>query len=244
VGYPTFALSCAIAEAALDAGADALELGVPFSDPIADGPTLQKATHLALSRGIHVNDVFRLIRHLRAKGYQQPLFVMSYLNPLEQIGWEKFGTILKSAGGNGAIVPDLPLEQSAVRTISFRKKGLALIPFLSPTSEKSRWRRADSLRAPFLYYVAVTGVTGARKKLVSGLGARLQAIRRVVRTPLVVGFGISNAHQARQVGQFAAGVIMASALVDLIARTSPNRVKKVVNRYCRTVVNALQKKKR
>jgi tryptophan synthase alpha chain len=241
VGYPSFHSSFETAEAALKAGASALELGMPFSDPIADGPTLQHATHFALNHGTRFADVFRLIRGLRKKTYRQPLLIMTYLNLVEQMGAEKFAAELERAGGNGAIVPDLPLEEFPRLKKALSKRSLSLIPFVAPTSSIERIRKADAQGAPFLYYVSVTGVTGARKKLPSGLLSALRGLRRKLKTPVVVGFGISNAVQAAQVGRVADGVIIASALIHLISKTPPARIAPTVEGFCRQVVKVLKK---
>jgi tryptophan synthase alpha chain len=239
VGYPSYGASLQAAQAALDNGAAALELGVPFSDPIADGPTLQKATFHALSHGTKVTDVFRLIRDLRKKNYRQPLLAMTYLNLVERMGWERFADLLLGAGGDGAIIPDLPLEQFGAFNVFLRKKNLSLIPFLAPTSSLDRAKMADTQGAPFLYYVSVTGVTGARKSLSSGLVPALKRLRGTVKTPVVVGFGISTPAQAARVAKAADGVIIASALVQLISKTKVSRIGAVVGRFCGQVVKAL-----
>ena len=240
VGYPSFKASLEAAQAALDAGAAALELGVPFSDPISDGPTLQKATQFSLEHGTRFTDVFRLIRQLRAKGYQQPLLVMTYLNMVEQMTWKKFAETLKTAGGDGAIVPDLPLEEFEGPKAFFLQKGLSLIPFIAPTSSPERVKKADAQGAPFLYYVSVTGVTGARKTLAPGLLKTLGNLRNKLKTTIVVGFGISNPDQARQVGQVADGVIIASALVQMISKVKVAQVAQKVGLFCREVVQKLK----
>lgn len=239
LGYPDYRSSLETAKAALRAGAAALELGVPFSDPIADGPTLQKATFESLSHGTKFRDVFRLIRDLRGAGFQQPLLVMTYLNLVDRMGRKAFVEALEKAGGDGAIIPDLPLEEFPDWKKVMDPKGLALIPFVAPTSPKSRIQRADAMGAPFLYYVSVTGVTGARKTLAPGLLKALQALRKGLRTPVVVGFGISTPAQAGQVGKAAQGVIIASALIQLIAKTPKVRIGKAVESFCRKVVRAL-----
>lgn len=163
LGYPTYKSSLEIARAALRGGADGLEIGVPFSDPIADGPTLQKATQRSLECGTKFKDVFRLIHQLRSEGFKQPLLVMTYLNLVEQMGWTKFTINLIKAKGDGAIIPDLPLEIFHVYNNLLRRKNLSLIPFVAPTSSDDRIKMADSQMAPFLYYVSVTGVTGLAK---------------------------------------------------------------------------------
>jgi tryptophan synthase alpha chain len=239
LGYPTYKASLESAKAALEAGAAALELGVPFSDPIADGPTLQKATYLSLENGTRFADVFRMIKDLRKSGFFQPLLVMTYLNLVEQMGREKFAEVLSSSGGDGAIIPDLPLEQFPPFRFLLSRKNLTLIPFIAPTSNSERIKKADAQGAPFLYYVSVTGVTGVREKLAPGLLATLGRLRRQLKTPLVVGFGISTPAQAAQVGKAADGVIIASALVQLISKTKVPEIGKAVGGFCRQVVKQL-----
>jgi tryptophan synthase alpha chain len=239
LGYPTYAASLECAKAALRAGAAALELGVPFSDPIADGPTLQKATQISLDRGTKFTDVFRVIKDLRKARFNQPLLVMSYLNLVEQYGWTQFAQELSNVGGDGTIVPDLPLEQFENPKKILAQKGLCLIPFTAPTSSPDRVKMADAQGAPFLYYVSVTGVTGARKRLAPGLLAALRKLRGKLKTPIVVGFGISTPAQAGQVGKVADGIIIGGALVQLISKTKVSRVGKAVESFCRQVVKAL-----
>ncbi len=240
IGYPTYAASLESAKGALRAGAAALELGVPFSDPIADGPTLQKATQISLNRGTKFTDVFRMVKDLRKAGFTQPLLVMSYLNLVEQYGWVRFAQELSRMGGGGAIVPDLPLEQFEKPKKVMAQKGLSLIPFIAPTSSPDRVKKADAQEAPFLYYVSVTGVTGARKRLAPGLLAALRKLRGKLKTPIVVGFGISTPAQAGQVGKVANGIIIGGALVQLISKTKVSRVGKAVETFCRQVVDQLK----
>lgn len=239
LGYPNYALSLSCARAALKAGAAGLEVGLPFSDPIADGPTLQRATQQALLQGTKPRDVFKFIRTLRKEGFAQPLLVMSYVNLVERMGWESFSRQLKQAGGNGAIIPDLPLEKFAKVGRALFKRNLALIPFVAPTSTPPRVKKADALKAPFLYYVSVTGVTGARKTLPAGLLKGLRELKKSLRTPLVVGFGIASPAQASQVGRVADGVIIASALVQIISKTPKSRIPQAVETYCRQVFRGL-----
>jgi tryptophan synthase alpha chain len=241
VGYPSYEASFKAAQAALKAGAAALELGVPFSDPIADGPTLQMATQTALEHGAHVDQAFKMISALRRKGFIQPLMVMTYLNPIEQMGWNVFARRLAMAGADGAIVPDLPLEKFAESGPILRKRGLSLIPFLAPTSSPERVQKVDAQGAPFLYYVSLTGVTGARKSLAPGLLQALRKLRARMKTPIVVGFGISNGDQAAQVGKAADGVIIGGALVQIISRAKAAGIGKAVEKFCGRVVKSLER---
>ncbi len=239
LGYPSYSLSLACARSALRAGAAGLELGLPFSDPIADGPTLQMATQQALNRGTKPADVFKVIRTLRQEGFQQPLLVMSYANLLERMGWKYFASQLEKVGGSGAIVPDLPQEKFSTIGKPLFERNLSLIPFVAPTSDPNRIRKVDAMKAPFLYYVSVTGVTGARKTLPVGLLNDLRKIKRKIRTPLVVGFGISTPLQAAQIGKTADGVIIASALIKLISKMPSGRVSFGVERFCRDVLRKM-----
>ncbi len=240
LGYPTYAASLQSAKAALKAGASGLELGVPFSDPIADGPTLQKATQISLNQGTKFADVFRMIGDIRKAGFKQPLLVMSYLNLVEQMGWFRFAEVLAIKGGDGAIIPDLPLEQFSKFRRILIQKNLALIPFISPTSSPDRVKKADVQGAPFLYYVSVTGVTGARKTLAPDLLVSLKNLRGKLKTPVVVGFGISTPAQAGLVGKASDGVIIASALIQIMSKTKVSKIGKAVESFCRKVVNALR----
>jgi len=166
--------------------------------------------------------------------------VMTYLNMVEQMTWKKFAETLATAGGNGAIVPDLPLEEFHGPKAALHKKGLSLIPFIAPTSSPERVKKADAQGAPFLYYVSVTGVTGARKTLATGLLKTLADLRKKLKTPIVVGFGISNPDQAGQVGRVADGVIIASALVQLISKTKVSQIGEKVGLFCGKVVRKLR----
>lgn len=240
VGYPDVPSSIRFADAALRSGAAGLELGVPFSDPIADGPTLQKATHQALQNGTRFVDVFLVVKALRSMGHRQSLLIMTYLNPIEQMGWETFARAAALSGADGVIVPDLPLEESAGPLAALAAEGLALIPFLAPTSSREREKQVDALGAPFLYYVSVTGVTGARRELPRDLMGHLRRLRATMKTPVTVGFGISTPDQAAKVGRGAEGVIIASALINLIERTPAFRRVKAVETFCRSVVQALK----
>jgi tryptophan synthase alpha chain len=241
LGYPDYDSSLLSAKAALRAGAAALELGIPFSDPIADGPTLQEATKISLEQGTRLSDVFHFIKDLRKDGFIQPLLVMSYLNLIEQMGWKNFAVELSKAGGDGTIVPDLSLQQFDKVKPLLKGKDLSLIPFVAPTSNPDRMKKADAQGAPFLYYVSVTGVTGARKELPAQLFSTLKRMKALLKTPVVVGFGISTPEQAAKVGKSADGVIIASALIQVISKTKRGMIGKAVEQFCGKVLKALKK---
>lgn len=223
LGYPTPEASLAVVEAIASAGANLVELGVPFSDPLADGPTIQHSTQVALSNGMTSARCLEMVASLRRKGITQPLLLMGYINPILAFGPERYVTAAAGSGANGLIVPDLPPEEAGVLEESCRRHGLALVYLIPPTASPERIRLIASRSSGFIYLVSLTGVTGARRELSSDLGGFIQRVRQanLVRPlPLAVGFGISNAQQVKAVGALADGVIVGSALIDLIGKAS------------------------
>jgi tryptophan synthase alpha chain len=219
-GFPDVATSQALAEAALSAGADGFEIGVPFSDPLADGATLQRANARALEGGATLDTALDLARFIRQRSADTPLALMSYYNPLRQRGDERIATDLAAAQADAGIVPDLPVEESAELRAALASQGIGLVPFLAPTSPKARIAAVATLRPPFIYCVALVGVTGAREDLSAALGIFLGNVRAETNSPLVVGFGISQPDHVRRAARYgAAGVIVASALTDLVERS-------------------------
>ncbi|MDI6783220.1 MAG: tryptophan synthase subunit alpha [bacterium] len=197
-------------------GADIIELGIPFSDPIADGPTIQKASQRALAKGTRLQDVIALVKELR-KETDIPLVFMSYYNPILQYGIKKFTQDAINAGVDGIIVPDLPPEEAGELISAARKTGLDTIFLLAPTSTQARIKLVADRCSGFVYYVSLTGVTGARTKIATDVAASIKKIKRLTDKPVAVGFGISNAAQVRQVVNWGAdGVIVGSAIVNLI----------------------------
>lgn len=216
LGYPDLTTSRAIIHTLADAGADLIELGVPFSDPLADGPTIQHASQVALSRGANLARCLEATAQLRDEGVQQPLLLMSYINPILAWGPDRFAADAVDVGADGLIIPDLPPEEAGELEDICRHIGLALVYLVAPTSPPERLAVAAARTQGFLYLVSLTGVTGARAALPAGLAAFVQRVRCVARTPLAVGFGISGPEQARAVGQIADGVIVGSALLDAV----------------------------
>jgi tryptophan synthase alpha chain len=213
LGYPTPEVSLDIIEAIAAAGADLIELGVPFSDPLADGPTIQHSTQIALEQGVNAAQCLEMVADLRARGVTQPLMLMGYINPILAFGVERFVTIATAAGADGFIVPDLPPEEAGKLEGVCQARERALVYLLAPTSPPERIRLLASRTSGFLYLVSLVGVTGAREALASHLEDFVLRARKVAHTPLAVGFGISTPEQARAVGQLADGVIVGSALI-------------------------------
>lgn len=213
MGYPNRADTLAVITALADAGADLFELGVPFSDPLADGPIIQSATYQALTQGTTVADCLAMAKELRAAGVTQPFCAMTYYNPIFSYGLEKFVQDAGAAGIDGLIVPDLPPEEAEELESACRTAGLATIHFLAPTSTEERIQTVAAHSTGFIYLVSVTGITGARTELPSNLKELIARVRRYTKLPIAVGFGISSGSQAAAVAQLADGVIVGSALV-------------------------------
>jgi tryptophan synthase alpha chain len=215
LGYPTPEKSTALAQAVVAAGADMLELGVPFSDPLADGPVIQRATHVALQQGTTVQRCLELALDLRGRGITAPLVFMGYYNPIIAYGERAFCRACRDVGVDGLIVPDLPPEEGEALEGECREHGLALIYLLAPTSPLDRIRLVVERSQGFVYLVSVAGITGARKRVPPDLAQFVERVRAATDKPLAVGFGISTPAQAQQVASLADGVIVGSALVRL-----------------------------
>ncbi|MGC4190686.1 MAG: tryptophan synthase subunit alpha [Thermomicrobiales bacterium] len=215
-GYPTLDISEQIILALVEAGADGIEIGIPFSDPIADGPAVQRTSQVALEQGTHLKDVLSLVHRLRTQGVTIPVMLMGYLNPPLHYGIERYVEDATKAGVDGFIVPDLPAEESDAFHAACVANGRSLVYMVAPTSTDVRLEATAKRASGFIYCVAVTGVTGARDSLSETLGAYLDRIRKHTDVPLVVGFGISKPEHVTEVGQHANGAIVASALINYL----------------------------
>lgn len=218
LGYPQQERSLALAEAVIAGGADLLELGIPFSDPLADGPLIQRATHIALQGGITVARCLEMARKLREKASLPPFVFMGYYNPILAYGVEAFCRECADTGVDGLIVPDLPPEEGEELEEACQEYGIALIYLLAPTSPPERVRLVSERSLGFIYLVSVTGITGPRDQLSPDLAAFVKRVRAVTDKPLAVGFGISSFEQASAVAQLADGVIVGSELVRRVQR--------------------------
>lgn len=216
VGYPSVEATLEAVPRLVEAGCDMVELGIPFSDPLADGATIQRASHAALEQGVTPESCLEAATQLR-KCVDTPLLLMSYYNPVLRYGLERFCARCEEAGVDGLIVPDLPPEEGAALEETTASRGLALVYLLAPTSTLERVRLVASHSRGFIYIVSLKGVTGARDELPPGLGEFVRRVRGVASQPLCVGFGIATPEQAARVASAADGVIIGSRLVEMVA---------------------------
>lgn len=234
-GYPTLGALAELVHAAEEAGADLVEIGIPFSDPLADGPVLQRAATLALEAGTRVERIFSAVAAMKPG---RPRVFLTYFNPVLRRGLERFAEDTARAGLSGAIVPDLPWPEAGPLREAFSPRELALIPLVAPTSTDDH---LDAIRGArgFVYAVSVTGVTGARRTVGAGVDDLVARIRRHVDLPVAIGFGISGPEQARRIGRVADGVIVGSALTEAIMR-DPKRPAEAAYAFLRPMAEALQ----
>ncbi|MEY2485805.1 MAG: tryptophan synthase alpha chain [Verrucomicrobiota bacterium] len=233
-GDPDFAQTVVLARALEDAGADLLELGVPFSDPLADGVVNQLAAARALRAGATLHGVLDCVRAIR-RGSSIPIVLYSYLNPIFQFGLAEFHRQAEGAGVDGLLILDLPPEEE----VEGEQGNLIHIRLIAPTTPAERVERLVKKAQGFIYYVSREGVTGAQEKIASSLATQIEQIRRLSPLPIAVGFGISNAAQARAVAKHADAVVVGSAIVDLIAKYGSASVEKV-GAFARELVTAIR----
>ena len=230
-GDPTLDATREIALAAIDAGADVIELGVPFSDPMADGPVIQRASERALAHGTSLKNLLALAGEIRAARPAAGLIIFSYLNPILHYGLRKFADDAKAAGADGALVTDLIVEEAGEYLAEMKRVGLAPVFLAAPTSPDERLQAIATHSKGFVYAISRAGVTGKQKSLASDAAPLVARIRRWTRLPVAVGFGISNAEHVAQVGQFADAAVIGSAIVDLIERSTPETAPGAVARF-------------
>jgi len=216
-GYPTPADTVPLARALVQGGADLVELGVPFSDPVADGPIIQAAGQRALERGVTPSMCVHMVRRAREAGLRVPLLLMGYCNPILSYGVEPFVRDCASAGVDGLIVPDLPPEEAVELEEACSRKGLALVYLVAPTTGEERLAAIARRTSGFLYVVPRLGITGAETRPEEAILRRLALVRRYARTPVAVGFGIRRPEQAAALAGHADGVIVGSAFVERAA---------------------------
>ena len=215
VGYPSVETTLKVVPLLASRGCDIIELGIPFSDPLADGATIQRASYEALRQGVTSDVCFEVAQKLRRQ-VEIPLVLMTYYNPVLKFGLEQFCSKCAGVGVDGLIIPDLPPEEGKELEQSTRRHGLDLIYLLSPASTKARIQLVASRSSGFIYLVSLTGVTGARNALPEELESFVARVRERTRKPLCVGFGVSTPEQARRIAKIADGVIVGSRIIQLI----------------------------
>ncbi len=221
VGYPDLPTSLDLFQALAEAGADLIEMGVPFSDPLADGPTIQAATQQALANGVTTAACLDTVRALRRRGVETPVLLMGYINPILAYGIDRYVADAAAAGADGFIIPDLPPDEASEMEAACRKHGRAMVYLVAPTSTPERLALAAAHSTGFLYLVSVAGITGARNELPPHLAGFISSVREHTDLPLAVGFGIGTPEQAAAVAALADGVVVGSALVKQAGGTEP-----------------------
>jgi tryptophan synthase alpha chain len=217
-GDPDLATTREVVLAAIEAGASVIELGVPFSDPVADGPAIQRASQRALQHGTTLADVLKLAAEVRQHSQSTGLIIFSYLNPIVRMGMEKFCRIARHAGVDGALLTDLPVEEAGVYLREMRRNELATVFLAAPTSTQKRLKLIAEASSGFVYAVSRTGVTGTRQQLPEDARKLVRRLRKYTRLPIAVGFGISTPEQFAAVGEFADAAVVGSAIVETIER--------------------------
>jgi tryptophan synthase alpha chain len=217
-GDPDLATTRDVVLAAIEAGADVIELGVPFSDPVADGPVIQRASQRAIEHGTTLVDVLKLAAEVRQHAQSTGLIIFSYLNPILRMGLEKFCKVARHAGVDGALLTDLPVEEASDCLREMRRNELATIFLAAPTSTDERLKRIAEASTGFVYAVSRTGVTGARQQLAEDARRLVRRLRKRTKLPIAIGFGISTPEQFAAVGEFADAVVVGSAIVETIER--------------------------
>ncbi len=219
-GDPDLSFTKSLIKSLASSGADGIEIGVPFSDPLADGPTIQRASMRALEGGTNLKSVIKMISEIREDLKNLPLVIMTYYNPIVAMGIDVFVKECSLAGVDAVIVPDLPPEESMLLLKSMEEYPLELVFMLAPTSTEERISLVNKFGGGFIYYVAQMGVTGARESLDKDLNVSLEKINEEKKMPVLVGFGIKTPEQAAEVSQYAEGIIVGSALIDVIEQNS------------------------
>ncbi len=221
------------------AGADIIELGVPFTDPMADGPTIQAADIRALAAGMSLSKVLDMVRQFRTKNATTPIVLMGYYNPIYVYGTERFSKDAATAGVDGLLIVDLPPEEDGEIREDLQSVGIDLIRLITPTSTGDRLKKLVNGASGFLYYVSIAGVTGTAAIDVPAVAEKLKEIRSVTSLPIAVGFGIRTTEDARAVGQIADGVIVGSSFVKIIEKTVENQVVSEISRQASAFRDAL-----
>ncbi|HEY8767062.1 MAG TPA: tryptophan synthase subunit alpha [Dehalococcoidia bacterium] len=235
VGYPDVDSTLRLVLALIEGGADIIELGVPFSDPLAEGPTIQASSFHALQQGVTTATCLETVRKLREGGVQAPLILMGYYNPILAYGIDEFARDAAVAGADGVIPVDLPAEESGPLHEACLAHGLRVIYLLAPTSTDERIHAVAERASGFVYCVSLTGVTGARDKLSTDLASFLERVHKQISLPIAVGFGISQPKHFQAVGRIADAAVIGSAIIDEIAKSGPSEREERLKQYAEVV---------
>ena len=241
-GYPTLQRSAELLDALVAGGADLIEIGVPFSDPLADGTTVQASSQKALENGVTLADALDLARRLRVKGSDVPVLLMGYTNPFYQYGLERLAADAVEAGVDGFIIPDLPADESDEFREPLQARGRDLIYLLAPTTTERRIADTAERASGFIYCVALVGVTGARDALSATLADYLARVRAQTSLPLALGFGISTPTQVAEASQLADGVVVASALINHVDSLPDSEQVAGAERFVRDLAQATRRR--
>lgn len=239
-GYPSLDATKRLALRAVDAGVDLIEIGMPFSDPLADGPSIQYSSQAALEQGVTVEAILKLVREVNSE-ISVPIVLMGYYNPILAFGLERFASAARGAGVRGLIIPDLPPEEAGELSESCRANRISLTFLAAPTSTDKRIRLVGRMSTDFVYAVTVTGVTGARSRFAAATPSYLRRVRSLAGKPVVAGFGVSDSATAGRLARHADGVVIGSALVDLIRRSGAKKSPALVAKFLRTIRQRLDR---
>jgi tryptophan synthase alpha chain len=234
-GDPDLVTTRDVILAAIDAGASVIELGVPFSDPLADGPVIQRASERALKHGTSLQNVLTLAAEIREHSQSVGLVIFSYLNPILRMGLAKFCQVARLAGIDGVLITDLPIEEAAEYLREARKNDLATIFLAAPTSTDQRLKQIAEVSTGFIYAISRTGVTGARQQMTGDAQSLVKRVRRFTKLPIAVGFGISTPEQFQAIGKFAEAAVVGSAIVHAIEQ-NPGREAATVAEFVRQLL--------
>jgi tryptophan synthase alpha chain len=224
-GDPSISDSLSIMNTLVESGTDIIELGVPFSDPMADGPTIQKACERALKNNVSCADIFNLVKNFRIKDDKTPVVLMGYLNPIERMGYDLFAKSASKAGVDAILVVDLPHEEAEEVVAVFKSYNLESIFLVAPNTKVDRIKKISKYASGFLYYVSLKGVTGAASLDIEKTSKQLKIIKKEINLPLAVGFGIKDADTAKTLSKDADGIVIGSAIVNIIEREQNNKIK-------------------
>ncbi len=239
-GDPNLAMTEALIPEMEKEGVDLIEIGVPFSDPLADGPVIQASSQRALSKGVTLEKILNTVRRARQRS-ESPIALMSYLNPINHYGLEKFAKDAKRAGVDGVIIPDLPPDEGREISEVFKKSGLDLVYLVAPTSTTARQQMILKASRGFVYFVSITGVTGSGKTISKEVLGQVSALRKHSKRAVCVGFGVSTPEQAKEVAKYADGVIVGSSIVRALTENPKLKAPQFVQKFIRPLRLAVQK---